>query len=193
MTDRFVTLVRHGEVEGGDRFRGPSDEPLSARGRAQLEHALATNERWSLVLTSPARRCHEPAEALARRIGVELRVMPELAERGFGAWHGQSAAEIAPERLMGFYADPDRGAPEDAEPLDAFQARARRAWQQLLALHGDLLVLTHGGMIRALVAEVLGIPASHLALIEVPPACRTRIRVPEAPGRPSLMSHGEFG
>jgi len=191
MTDRFVTLLRHGEVSGGARFRGPSDDPLSPRGRAQLETAFTRTQSWERVVASPSRRCREPATALAQRLGVTLTVDPDLSERCFGDWNGRRAAELPQSDLLAFYADPTSFKPPGAEPLDEFARRVRQYWHhQRIDTTGDTLILTHGGVIRLIVADVLGIPMASLGLIEVPYACLTRIRLPAPPGRPSLISHG---
>jgi broad specificity phosphatase PhoE len=190
VTDRFVTLLRHGEVTGGARFRGPSDDPLSPRGRAQLEAAFDRTPNWTGLLASPSRRCREPAAALAERLGMPLTIDPGLAERGFGDWNGRRAADIPQSDLMDFYADPASFTPPGAEPLEAFARRVGRAWKHRLGdAKDETLLLTHGGVIRVIIAQVLGMPLASLTLIEVPYACRTRIRVPDEPGRPSLVSH----
>lgn len=191
MTDRFVTLLRHGEVSGGARFRGPSDDPLSPRGRAQLEAAFTRTGRCERVVASPSRRCREPASGLAERLGVTLTIDPDLSERCFGDWNGRRAEELPQSDLLAFYSDPGSFTPPGAEPLDEFARRVRRSWSHhRIGTSGDTLILTHGGVIRVIVADMLRTPPASLGLIEVPYACRTRIRLPDPPGRPSLISHG---
>jgi broad specificity phosphatase PhoE len=191
MSDGFVTLLRHGEVAGGERFRGPSDDPLSKRGREQLEAACAGPRGWTRLIASPSRRCRDPASALAERLGIPMRIDPGLTERGFGDWNSRRATEVPESDLMEFYADPTAFTPPRAEPLESFALRVGRSWTRLLwDAQGETLVVTHGGVIRVIIAGVLQMPLKTLGLIEVPYACRTRIRVPEAPGQPSLISHG---
>jgi alpha-ribazole phosphatase len=55
---------------------------------------------------------------------------------------------------------------------------------------GRSLVVTHGGVIRVIVGEVLQMPPPALLLLEVPHACRTRIRLPVGDGLPSLVLDG---
>ncbi len=119
-------------------------------------------------------------------------MLPALGERGFGAWEGVSADEVPIEDLSRFWADPLGYTPPGAEPFSAFRERVRGGWQAVL--HGDArhpLVVTHGGVVRVIIGEVLGLAAEALLLIEVPPACRTRLRLPVGGGRPSLISHGQ--
>jgi broad specificity phosphatase PhoE len=193
LSDRFITLLRHGEVVGGPRFRGPLDDPLTPRGRGQLDAAFAQLGGWDRLVASPSRRCRGPATALAERLAIPLVIDQDLAERGFGSWNGRRAAEIPETHLARFYADPGTFNPVGAEPMDEFALRVRRSWLRLLAgANPSTLLLTHGGVIRLIVSEVLQLPTASLGLIEVPYACITRIRVPEAPGRPSLIFHGDL-
>lgn len=191
MSDRFLTFVRHGEVAGGPRFGRSTDLTLTARGHAQLALVLEPPARWDAVASSPALRCRSPAEDLAQRLRLPLVIDPELAERDFGAWDGLPAEALDPADLARFYADPVGFTPPGAEPLGDFVARVGRAFRRRIdAGAGHGLVLTHGGVIRAVLAEVLSLPLAALLLIEVPHACVTRIRVPVAPWRPSLIAHG---
>lgn len=190
--ERCVDLLRHGEPLGGERLRGTQDDPVSARGWAQLRcAAAAAGAGWTHVLSSPARRCAEPAQALAAERGLGCTILPWLRERGFGAWEGLRLAEIPPADLGRFWGDPLGYTPPGAEPCVAFQARVLAGWQDLLsAPEPHPLVITHGGVIRVLLAEVLTLPAPVWSLIEVPYACRTRLRIPAPPWRPSLVFHG---
>lgn len=199
MMDRFVDLLRHGEPEGGGRFRGGSGDPLSPTGLAQMRAAVALASAgqeggdrppWDLVVTSPTRRCAAFAEALALGRGLPLEVWPNLGERGWGDWEGCAADQIPAADLSRFWADPVGFTPPGAEPFAAFRERGLRAWDGLLthpARHP--LVVTHGGVLRVVLGAVLDMPPAALILIEVPYACITRLRLPEG-GRPSLMAHG---
>jgi broad specificity phosphatase PhoE len=55
------------------------------------------------ILTSDLQRAHQTAAEIARRSKIDLEVLPELRERGFGEWEGQNFAEIAIR--FGFEAD----------------------------------------------------------------------------------------
>ena len=192
MSDRLIDLLRHGEPEGGARFRGERDDPPSALGREQIRLATARDRAgWTRILSSPARRCAEPAQALARELDLPLGERSWLRERGFGDWEGLTADAIPAEALARFWSDPVGYTPPGAEPFPAFHARVLNGWRDLLqdpAPH--TLIVTHGGVVRLLVAEALGMPQDALLLLEVPYACRTRLRIPAAPWRPSLVFHG---
>jgi alpha-ribazole phosphatase len=196
MNDRFCDLLRHGEVEGGGRFRGSHDDPLAAAGWAQMDavvaaEAAAGRAGWDRILHSPARRCAEFARRLAERRGLPIQAVPAFRERAFGAWEGLRADQIPIEDLSRFWADPVGYDPPESEPFTAFRERVLAGWRELLA--GDArhpLVITHGGVIRVIIGDILGLAADTLLLLEVPPACHTRLRLPDGDWRPSLMRHG---
>ncbi|WP_256091603.1 histidine phosphatase family protein [Candidatus Thiosymbion oneisti] len=197
--DRFVDLLRHGTVVGGERFRGAADDRLSARGFDQMRAALAGLGReagghsppYDALFSSPARRCAEPARELAARHGLPLELLPELGERWFGAWENRLADELPSAELKRFWDDPAGFTPPGAEPFEALRERVLRGWDRILGQRTDFpLVVTHGGVIRVILGQILDLSAAALMWIEVPPACRTRLRVPGGEGRPSLMFHG---
>jgi len=56
-------LIRHGEPEGGKRYRGTLDDPLSATGWPQMQAAVSEQDQWDAILTSPMARCRPFAES----------------------------------------------------------------------------------------------------------------------------------
>ena len=190
-SDRFVDLLRHGAVLGGDRFRGTSDDRLSPDGFAQMRSVAAGLNDWDALFSSPARRCADLARELTAQRGLPLELMPELGERRFGAWEGRSASEIPIAELKRFWDDPVGFTPPGAEPFEELRERVLAGWDRILGHKARFpLLITHGGVVRVVLGLVLDIPADALLRIEVPPACRTRLRVPAGEGRPSLMFHG---
>ncbi len=191
-----VDLIRHGQAEGGARYRGTTDDPLSAAGWAEMRAALGARCDWDAVVSSPLRRCAEPAAEVATRCGLALAREAGLAEMHFGEWEGRPAADIFAEEweaITRFWEDPARHTPPGAEPLAAFEARVRAAWGALLDTHAGrrVLVVAHAGTIRVIVRHVLGVPVERMFRIDVPYARVTRIRIDEARGvrQPRLLFH----
>lgn len=191
MSDCIISLLRHGEVEGGARFRGGQDDALSAVGWAQLRAASVLAPGIAAVVSSPARRCAAFAQALAAELGgLPLDLSAAFAERHFGDWEGRAAHEIPSADLARFWDDPVGYTPPGAEPLADFRRRVLDGWRALReGCAANTLVLTHGGVVRVILAQVLGMTDWSGLLVEVPPACMTRVRIPASPGRPSLISH----
>ncbi len=193
MSDRLIDLIRHGEPEGGARYRGHGvDDPLSPRGWTQMETAVGEHRPWQAIVTSPLRRCRAFAERLAARHGLPCQVDEDLKEVGFGAWEGKTRAQVQAEDAASyhaFYRDPVGARPPGAEPLEAFLARVGRAWDRLQARdEPHLLVVTHAGVVRALVALALEAPPAALYRLQVDNAHLTRIAL-RADSAPTLVFH----
>ncbi len=188
-----IDLIRHGEPEGGRRYRGQIDDPLSATGWRQMWAAIGAEVPWTAVASSPLSRCRAFAERLAERHALPLSVDARLLEVGFGAWEGRTAAQLHaedPDQIRRFYLDPVNARPAGAEPLADFRTRVVAAFEALVCQHagGHLLVVTHAGVIRALVAHVLGAPLEAIYRIEVAYAALTRIRL-DGERPPTLVTH----
>lgn len=179
----FVDLIRHGEPEGGPRFRGQRDDPLSARGFEQMRAALASGETPDRILSSPLRRCRDFAEELARLGDRPLTLESDFREISFGDWEGHTLEDIQAsdgERLAAFWRDAEANPPPNGEELAAFHERVARAWQDWSTRlnNEDVLVVAHGGVIRMILASVLEMaPARAMGRLQVPYACRTRLRL----------------
>lgn len=174
-----VDCLRHGEVEGGGRFLGITDDPLTANGWRQMAAQCEAGE-WELIISSPLRRCYAFAEDLAKRLQLPCHIDPAWSEIDFGAWEGMSAEQIEqafPGQLAAFYTDPTAITPVHAEGYSDFVSRIHQAWQQTLDRFSGrrLLLVTHGGPIRALLAETLLIPPVNSLQIDIPNACLTRL------------------
>lgn len=188
-----LDLIRHGEPVGGRRYRGQVDDPLSDKGWAQMQAAVAGATPWTRVVSSPLARCRAFAETLAAQHGLPLGLDARLKEGGFGEWEGRSAAEIeaaSPGAVARFKVDPVGARPAGAEPLEHFLARVTAALDELVARHAGehLLMVGHAGVMRMALAWALQMPVAHVYRIEVAPATLTRLRIDS--GRASLIFHG---
>lgn len=195
MSESFVDLLRHGDVQGGACFRGERDDPLSPLGLEQMRRVTtrvgATG--WTRIIASPARRCADFARELSGACDRSLTLADAWRERAFGDWEGRPLDSIPNDELQCFWDDPVGYTPPRAEPFADFSARVLAAWHDLLdRREPHTLLITHGGVIRVLVAEVLCMSDAGLLLLEVPHACLTRLRIYPPPGRPSLIAHGSI-
>lgn len=199
MPPKLITtfdLMRHGEPVGGRKYRGQMNDPLSDKGWAQMREAVGDHCPWQIVVSSPLLRCAEFSRELAGRHQLPLVIDHRLTELGFGAWEGRTADELIaenPDILMKFRSDPITHAPPGAEPLAAFQRRILAAWDVMIETHRgkNVLVVTHAGVIRMLVAHVLNIPLTHVFRLQVFSASISRIRVEQDGGQilPQLLFH----
>jgi len=151
-----ILLARHGETDWNRerRFQGHADPPLNQTGRAQaadLSRALA-DEELDAVYSSPLRRAFETAEVVAVAHGLEPVVVEALREVDVGSWQGLTRAEVE-SRFSEQYArwlGHEQGW-EDGETYQQMGDRVIEALLELAAAHdgGRILVVTHGGPIRA--------------------------------------------
>lgn len=196
MQETIIDLLRHGEPQGGRRYRGHGiDDPLSEKGWQQMWQAVTDCPPWDQIITSPLVRCHAFAAELAHRYSIPLAEEPQFKEVGFGVWEGKSREELQaqePQAYAAFYADPVNSRPPGAEPLADFIQRVAAAYDRLVLRYTDqhCLVVAHAGVIRAIIAHVLGAPASSLYRIQIPNAGHCRIRHREKGGMLEVPARG---
>ncbi len=180
-----IDLLRHGETQGGSRLRGRLDDPLTATGWEQMWTAVGQADRnrtWDAIIASPLARCADFAQALSECQGIPLRLDQRLAELDFGAWEGQTAADLMAtdaEALRRFWLDPLANTPPGGESLMAFASRVLAAWRDLLGKESGprVLVIGHGGVIRVILCQVLGHPLGQLLELDVGHASLKRLRI----------------
>lgn len=178
--ETVIDFIRHGEPQGGNRYRGNSiDDELSEKGWAQMRTAVGDVCPWTQIISSPLLRCHAFADELSRRHDLPLLVDDRLKEIGFGDWEGFTRAQIQARDLaqyQAFYADPVNNRPPGAEPLDVFFARVSQVMEMIATVFAgqQCLVVAHAGVIRAAMAHVLNIPAAAAYRMQVKNAGLTR-------------------
>jgi broad specificity phosphatase PhoE len=159
-----ILLARHGESDWNRerRWQGHADRPLTARGR---EQARALAERLSgvglgAVYASDLRRARDTAAAVAAAQGLEVEIRPALREVDVGAWSGLTRAEVA-ERFPDAFQHWQDGFPgwDDGETYEAMRQRVVSEILRIAEAHepGCVLVVSHGGPIRAVHAAALGL------------------------------------
>jgi len=167
-----LDLLRHGETELGGGLRGSLDDALTANGWAQMRAAVMEQGPWDRLVSSPLQRCARFAEELGAQLKLPVTLEKDLQELHFGAWEGQSAAalmETDAEGLGLFWADPYRFTPPEGEPVSAFSDRVLGAVARLhQAYAGErVLLISHGGVMRLLLARARGLPREQLLNVEV--------------------------
>lgn len=173
-------MLRHGEVQGGPRYRGRTDDPLTPKGWQQMERQTS-DWQGDCIVSSPLGRCHSFAIELSRQRNIPLKVDQAWREIGFGDWEGKTAEQIAARdssALQRYYEDPISHPPPNAENYADFSQRVASGWQQLLAHNTGrhVLLITHAGVIRSLFMHLLDIPFRRSLQIEIGHACLSRFK-----------------
>jgi 2,3-bisphosphoglycerate-dependent phosphoglycerate mutase len=159
-----ILLARHGESDWNraKRWQGFADRPLTDVGRRQAEELadrLAETE-LDAIYSSDLLRARETAETVARRRKMKVRTTPDLREVDVGSWSGLTRAEVE-ARFPVAYARWLEGGEgwDDGETYEQLGTRVVSAIRQIAADHdgGRVLVVAHGGTIRAVHAAALGV------------------------------------
>ncbi len=162
-----IILARHGETDWNreGRWQGHSDRSLDDAGRdqARLLGAHLARLGVDLLYSSDLARARETAAAVEAATGLEARVDQDLREVDVGGLTGRSRAEVAARDPAWFQAWVDgavTGYPDGETYLDVHR-RSVRAFQRVLdeADGRTAAVVCHGGNIRAITLEVVGMGA----------------------------------
>ncbi|MBN8928364.1 MAG: histidine phosphatase family protein [Rhodospirillales bacterium 69-11] len=170
MSETRFWLIRHALVEENARavLYGVLDVPLcetTLLAQGPMYRALAArlprDARWYVT---PLSRTRRTAEAIFRAgyPAQELGVVPDLIEQALGEWQGLPHADL-PARLTepahAFWPLSGTEVPPGGESMAQVIARAGRAMEELADAHPeeDVVIVSHGGAIRAAVAHALRI------------------------------------
>lgn len=161
-TTRF-DILRHGEPDGEDCFRGSGiDHPISELGSQQMRAAIAQNTQWDLIISSPLIRCLDFAQKLSSELKLQLIIDDSFREIGFGVWEGKTKEDVQcndSDTYKRFIIDPVKNRPAGAEPLEKF---SNRVWHKLEELSTEykgkrILLVSHAGVIRVVTARTMGL------------------------------------
>ena len=164
-------LVRHGQSTWNreHRIQGQLDPPLSTEGRRQAElvgRRLA-GRRIEGFYASDLKRAWETAQAIGAAIGHAPEPSPGLREIYLGEWEGLRTDELAqrfPDAWARWNEEPDWDLVPGGEGAEPFESRVAAALDAIFErhTHGDVLVVTHGGVIQVALHRVVGRPSHGL-------------------------------
>ncbi|WP_085284947.1 alpha-ribazole phosphatase family protein [Colwellia chukchiensis] len=185
-----IYLLRHGELVQTGVLSGRSDIALSDKGQQQMLARCKTLPQISQCFSSPLLRCRAFAQDYCQQYGIPLQLDNALQEMDFGDWDGKTYQALwqwappqavpespkNPATLGDFWQDPWRCSPPNGETMADFSQRVTGFWRYLLAQlvlqpSANTLVVSHGGVIRYILATVLGLPlpgVNHMTTLDVP-------------------------
>lgn len=175
-------LIRHGKTEANERhlYCGSSDLPLSAAGRAALSLHPPLPEKVRFI-TSGMKRTNE---TLFRLFGaVSYEVEPRLREIDFGLFELHSYEELClrADYQQWISGDNMRNVPPGGESGMQMTQRVVAALDDILAAGRDTVVVTHGGVIAAIMEQL------------VPDSGKSRYDWQPAPGSGFVVTTGASG
>jgi alpha-ribazole phosphatase len=180
-----LTLVRHTSLDIAPSIcYGQSDVSVSTNfenERISLQKKLAAFE-FDAIYASPLVRCHQLAQALCTderfgHVNENIKLDARLKELNFGDWE-MSPWDAIPREEFDVWADDYANlAPPNGETFSELHARAK-SFVEDVSSHSQsksILVVTHGGFIRALIAEVLQMPLKRLFRLTIDHASVTQL------------------
>jgi probable phosphomutase (TIGR03848 family) len=179
-----LLLVRHGltAMTGPVLAGWTPGVHLDDRGR---EQATTLAERLlpvpvAAIVASPLERCQETAAALAVGRDIPVTTDDRLGECKYGDWTGQELKKLAKDPLWKVVqAHPSAAAFPGGEALRDTQVRAVDAVREHNARLGDdatWVAVSHGDVIKAIVADALGMHLDMFQRIQIDPCSLTVIR-----------------
>lgn len=176
---RDLYLLRHTQVgvPGGFCY-GELDVPLASSADTDIDAALARlppqARSAAHVVSSPSSRCLRLANALSPSVTTDTR----LKEFNFGTWEGQRWQHIPALQIAIWSANVTHVRPPGGENLRDVANRANECVQAALAqTDGTIVLVTHGGVIRALLSSLVEIPLNAVTRFNVDFGSSTCVRL----------------
>ena len=178
---RNIYIVRHGQTENVKKGMciSQTDNSLNGVGIEQAKGLIEWRKAHpvSHIFSSPLKRCVETANIIAMEQKVE--VCPELTEVSVGQWEGLAFDEIK-KKWPQLYEERGQHLGTTAPPggesfVEAGQRLDRKLRELLKETEGDILVVTHSGILRGWLCSLLEIPDHNIFSILVPCASVTHV------------------
>ncbi len=178
----IIELLRHGELEGADIFRGSTDDQLTDNGWQQMVSTIDGKDGWDIIITSPLSSCREFAEVIAQEDGVDLEINKQFKEIDFGEWEDKTPNQIIKENaslLEAWWQSPTQITPPAGEDFYDFRARVLKAYKEILREYKGkrILLVTHSGVIRVILMNILGMQDDRLFSLNIDYASFSKIQI----------------
>jgi alpha-ribazole phosphatase len=182
-----IYLIRHGETEDADsgRYKGHLDVPLSKNGIKQIKklgrYISGEAGKWgsaevdhtglSAIYCSDLIRAVKSADIIAEQLDLKSMILAGLRERNFGEWEGMTFGEIEkkwPDAFRAWADNPLKFSPVGGESTLEARNRVMPAFNKIIDQHKEqsIVIVSHGGVIRIILCELLGIPLENIFRIE---------------------------
>ena len=181
-----VVLVRHAHSTANLKgiLAGRDNRvALSPRGRQEaieLAPVLAKME-FEGIYSSPLRRCKETLVPYLQGRSEQLHLVDDLIEMEYGSWSGKALSTLSRHELWkSIQSRPSTVRFPDGESFGEMSLRANQAVINLASGKSRILILSHGDVIKSIVAFHLGLTLDQFQRISIDPASITRIQIPSS-------------
>ena len=132
------------------------------------------------IYASSALRTVQSARILSSICGKDFEIINELRSRKNGIWSGLSFDEIEkkyPQMLDEYHKNPEHYYPEGGETTFELNARVAEALDDIIEKNVSkrIIIVTHGEVIQAAIANALGIPLKNQFKVYIPTGSATQI------------------
>lgn len=160
-----IYLVRHTKTNTQNGLcYGQTDVPLAESFYDDTREILKKLPTNALVLSSPLTRCIRLAQLISDDVILDNR----LLEINFGVWENVLFSDIEPEKLQQWTDSFVTFSPPNGENFTQLCQRTESFWHDLLLLENThIVIVTHAGIIRALLATILKLPLANAFQFDV--------------------------
>jgi broad specificity phosphatase PhoE len=164
-------LLRHGQSTWNQLhlIQGQNDEAVlnqEGQEQARLAAAALADHHFDAIISSDLARTLETAAIVGEQLGLDIELATALRERSYGVLEGRPASEmtLAESGISGYRVVDEDASPLEGESLRQLWQRAGDFVDELRSNRADqrLLLVTHGGTIRALRAYCQGLSMMNL-------------------------------
>ena len=154
-----IFIARHGETDdNAQRIIQLPESPLSLNGMQQAKHLAQRLTKMNIthILASDYERAKQTALQASASTGVKVEFNENLREQNFGDLRGRAYDDLDINPFATDYQAPN------GESWPVFCERVACAWQditqQVKGMEGNLLIVTHGFVCKALLENHLTLP-----------------------------------
>lgn len=199
----MIYLVRHGEtiLTPTRKFSGTGslDPELTEDGLAQAARVAAEVAKLKpeILISSPLKRAHQTAQAIAKTTGLEIIEDTDWFELSFGTWDGKSSEDVKAESPDEYQAwlNSSSYRPGGGESYDEAAIRIDAALEKLVAQYPgkSVVVVTHNGVIKSAANLAIGGPNDGIFHMDATPCSISSISIWPSDGLRALRSFNERG
>jgi probable phosphomutase (TIGR03848 family) len=179
-----LAFIRHAAYDGvGSTIMGRSPgvalSPEGAEAAEELAERLAGSSVWA-IYSSPLERARQTAAAIGARLRLDVRIADELNEIDFGDWTVRTVIELHDsEEWRRFNLFRSGSRTPNGEAMIEVQARMLRLIERVCTVHPaeTVALVSHGDVIKAVLAYYLGVPLDLFQRIEISQASVSIVRV----------------
>ena len=182
-----ITFIRHGATINTEEHRFFDDEKYPAiniNGKMEMEKIADWVKNKGLkideIYASSSLRTVQSARIVSETCGYDFKILQNLNSRKAGEWSGLSFEEIEqkyPGKLDLYYKVPEQFCPNGAESLIELNKRVNEVLSGIIEnnLYKRLIIVTHGDIIQAAIANALSISPENQFKIYIPTGSATQI------------------